>query len=230
MSGLQLANATVLKTISFQDRKAIAYAIGENLRQIQQAAWQFSGQYDHQIKTIAPFKQGFEGWLVSEVRQFLQQSLSYNNGATQADEAWVERVIQTAEESLKVPYTPALVLHDYREANLTVSKGDDGWRVSGVFDLMEALVGNGELDLVRQLANYMEETGLVWAKAFLDGYQKNAPLRPEADKRLALYIVYDRLVVWEYFHRPDNLSQWWGGEISIEEWISPYITKLATLL
>jgi aminoglycoside phosphotransferase (APT) family kinase protein len=230
MSGLQLANADVLKTISFQDRNVIAQTLGENLRQIQQAQWPFSGLYDLKTQTIQPFTHGFEEWLVGELRQLLRQSLSYHNGATQADEVWVESIIQNAEDALKVPFTPVLVMHDYREANLTVSKQENLWKVSGVFDLMEALVGDGELDLVRQLATYMDENELTRAKAFLDGYQKHVSMRPQANKRLALYLVYDRMIVWEYFHRPDNVSQWMYEEQSVEDWISPYISKLETLL
>jgi hygromycin-B 7''-O-kinase len=230
MSGLQLANAEVLKTISFQDRKAIAHVLGENLREVQRVQWPFAGQYDLKTHTIEPFKHGFEGWLIGELRRMLQQSLSYNTGATRDDEAWVEQVIENAKEALKVPYTPVLVLHDYREGNLTVSKQGNRWKVSGVFDLMEALVGDGELDLVRQLATYMEAKELAWAKSFLDGYQTSISLRPQATKRLVLYMVYDRMVVWEYFHRPENLSQWPHAETSIEEWIRPYINKLEALV
>jgi len=231
MPGLQLANAEVLKTISLQDRTAIAHLLGENLREIQQVQWPFSGQYEYKTRMIEPFSQGFEGWLIGEIRQQLQQSLSYNNGATPADEAWVEQVIRDAESALKVPYTPVLVLHDYREANLTVLKQDGRWKISGVFDLMEGIMGDGELDLIRQLAVYMMEVKKpVWAKSFLDGYRKRSSLRPQASQRLALYLIYDRMVVWEYFHRPDNLSQWWDGAQSVEDWISPYISKLETLL
>jgi hygromycin-B 7''-O-kinase len=231
MPGLQLANGEVLKTITFEDRRAIAYAIGENLREIQRVQWAFAGQYDYQTQTIEPFRDGFAAWLISQIRQHLQQAMLYHNGATQSDEAWIERIIQNAAEALQVPYTPVLVLHDYREPNLTVSKKQaDRWQVSGVFDLMEALVGDGELDLVRQLANYMDARDLTWAKSLLDGYQKSAPLRSHARQRLALYLVYDRIVVWEYFHRPANLAQWWYPGHSVEEWISPAIRKLETLL
>jgi hygromycin-B 7''-O-kinase len=230
MPGLQLANRAMLATISPHDRKAIAYSLGENLREIQLAHWQFAGQYEYKTRTVEPFKHGFEGWLIGELSYLLQQSLAYNTGATQADEAWVERIIQNAEAALKVPYTPVLVMHDYKEANLTVTKQGDRWKVSGVFDLMEALFGDGELDLVRQTVSYMDEKELTWAKSFLDGYQKHVPVRPQANQRSALYLVYDRMVVWEYFHRPDNLSQWPYDAQSVEAWISPYIHNLETLL
>ncbi len=230
MPGLQVTDPEVAKTLVPHDREAIARVIGENLRVIQCAHWQFAGQYDLKTGTITPFEGGFESWLVRELRQFLEQSLAYGNGATEADVAWIEQIIQEAETASNVPYTPVLVMHDYREANLTVSKHDDHWKVSGVFDLMEALMGDGELDLVRQLATYMAEEHLAQAKAFLDGFQINAPMRPHANKRLALYLVYDRMLVWEYFHRPSNFSQWPYDEQSVEAWISPYLTKLQALL
>jgi hygromycin-B 7''-O-kinase len=230
MPGLQMADPEVLKTLSTQDREAIAYAMGENLRRIQQVQWPFAGQYDLNTKSIEPFREGFEAWLINELRQIVQRSVSHHTGFTESDEAWVEGIIQNAAASLRVPYTPVLVMHDYKESNLTVSKQEDDWKVSGVFDLMEALIGDGELDLVRQLATYVEAKVLHCAKTFLDGYQKHESVRPYAEKRLALYMVYDRMVVWEYFHRPNNISQWPYEKQSFQEWISPYISSLEMLL
>lgn len=234
MPGLQLANPEVLKTITMKDRKDIAYTIGENLREVQKVEWPSSGQYDLKTKTIKAFNSGFENWLVDELRQLVQKSLSYNDKTTEADKAWIEHIIQAAEEALKEQSKSVLVLHDYKEANLTVQKQGDHWKVSGVFDLMEALIGDGEFDLVRQLADYIElDDDLALAKSFLDGYQKTAPLRPLAYPRLSLYMVYDRTVIWEYFHRPENLgnvTKWWYGELSAREWMGSYLAKLEELL
>lgn len=225
MPGLQLADTQVLKTIESADRIKIAYTLGENLREIQRATWQTSGRYDLETKTIKPFNGGFTTWIVDETKQWLQKSA----GATQADKEWVEQVINSAKEVLSEPLTPVLVLQDYKEANLTVEKDHNDWRVSGVFDLMEALFGDGELDLARQLSAYLEED-MELAKAFLNGYQKDTPLRPGAKDRLALYITYDRLIVWEYFHRPEQLSMWWYHAKSIQEWVGSYLAKLETLM
>jgi hygromycin-B 7''-O-kinase len=172
MPGLQLADQDILKSLSQQDRAAIAYAIGQNLREIQHAGWPFAGRYDHQTQTVQAFKGGFAEWLVSEIKGLLQKSFSYNTGTTKDDQAWAEFVIRDSEEALKLMGSPVLVLHDYKEANLTVEKKDGGWSVSGVFDLKEALFGDGELDLVRQLAAYMEEADLSLAESYLSGYQK----------------------------------------------------------
>lgn len=230
MPGLQLANKEVLKTIKPEDRKRIAYALGKNLHEIQKVTWPTTGRYDLKTKTIKPFEDGFAEWIVTELRQqWLQKSLSYQNGATLADKEWIERIIADAKEALNVPFTPALVLHDYKEGNLTVEKKNNTWRVSGLFDLMEALFGDGELDLARQLTAYIEED-LSLARAFLVGYQKASSLRPGANKRLALYIVYDRMIVWEYFHRPEYLHMWWYDAKSPQAWIESYLAKLDSLL
>lgn len=230
MPGLQLADAAVLKTLSFEDRTAISYAVGENLWTIQQAQSPVAGQYDLETKSIMPFEGGFAAWLVSEIRTLMQLSVSYNTGATEADQAWIEGIIRQSDAALHMPYAPVLVMHDYKEGNLTVQKRGDRWTVSGVFDLMEAIFGDGELDLVRQLAIYLEEPDPVWAKAFLDGYQARTALRPEAKERLAVYMVYDRLIIWTYFHRPENVSQWWYEENMLEAWLNRYLTKLDALL
>lgn len=228
MPGLQLADQRVLKSINSTERTKIAYALGENLREIQKVTWQASGRYDLETRTIKPFKGGFASWIVSETRQWLQKSVTYGAGVGQADKKSVDQIINRSIEALKEPFTPVLVLRDYKEANLTVEKNRHDWRVSGVFDLMEALFGDGELDLARQLSAYMEE-GIELAKAFLNSYQRHTPLRPGARDRLALYITCDRLIVWEYFHRPKHLSMWRYDAKSVRDWLDPYLTKLGIL-
>jgi hygromycin-B 7''-O-kinase len=230
LQGIQLASAETVRALTAQDRREIAYVVGESLRHIQKATWRFAGQYDLASKTIKPFDGGFEDWLLGELRRFVDMSLSYNNGATQDDKMWIEDVIRAAESAMEHSYVTSLVMHDYKEGNLVVERHVGHWRVSGVFDLMEALFGDGELDLVRQLAAYMEEEDLTLAQAFLDGYQKDASVRPGAKQRLALYMAYDRVLVWEYFHRPENASTWWYEEKTITDWVGPYVAKLATLL
>ncbi len=67
LPGLQLVNKEAAKTLSRQDRKDIAFALGKNLREIQRAQWQWAGQYDLETRTVKPFQEGFGVWLVSEL-------------------------------------------------------------------------------------------------------------------------------------------------------------------
>lgn len=229
MPGLQLADDKVLETIRPEDRKKIAYAIGENLTEIQRVSWPSAGRYDLSTNSIKPFENGFAAWTTEQLKRLLHNAATYDTGTTQTDQDWIGQIIQDAEESLRGPFAPVLVLHDYKEANLVVEKENNRWQVSGVFDLMEALFGDGELDLVRQLSAYLEDN-IDLAKAFLDGYRKSSTLRPQADRRLAFYVVYDRMIVWEYFHRPEHLQTWWYDTKSFREWVTPYLEQLEQIL
>ena len=230
MPGLQLADEAVGQSLPQQERAAIAYAIGHHLREIQQVQWPVAGRYDHRLQTVRAFKDGFAGWLVSAIRTALRQSVSHETGTTRADVAWAESVLRESADVLKTTVPAVLVLQDYKEANLTVEKRDNQWVVSGVFDLMEALFGDGELDLARQLAAYMEEPDLALATSFLAGYQRDVALRPGAAERLRVYQLYDRLVLWDYFHRPELVAQWWYGTETLQNWVESYLAKLQQLV
>lgn len=229
MPGLQLADDEVLKALSAADRRRIAHLLGRNLRELQRATWEHAGGYDPATGTIRAFDGGFPAWLIGEFRSRLRECISYGTGATEADRDWAERLIGDAGYALECPGRPVLVLHDYKEGNLTVHQVAGAWRVGGVFDLVEALFGDGELDLVRQLALYLDED-VHLAAAFLAGYRQCAPLRAGAAERLALFMAYDRTVIWEYWHRPEHLRQWGYDARTPREWIRPYLAALETLL
>ena len=230
MPGLQLADEAARKSLTHQERAAIAYVIGHNLRDIQQVQWPVAGRYDHHLQTVRAFKNGFAEWLVSKIRVALRQSLSHKTGTTRADVAWAESIIRESADALKMSAPAVLVLHDYKEGNLTVERRKSQWVVSGVFDLMEALFGDGELDLVRQLAEYIEEPNLALATSYLSGYQADVALRAGAYTRLRVYMLYDRLVLWDYFHRPELVAQWWYGTESLQNWVESYLVKLQQLV
>lgn len=226
MPGLQLADRNIVKALGHDDRVNIAFTLGENLHAIQEAKWPTAGRYDLTTETIKPFKDGFAAWLISGLYQWLEKS----EGVTPEDKQWLEQLVENSAEALDHQPPPVLVLHDYKEGNVTVEKQASGeWRVTGVFDLMEALFGDGESDLARQLATYMDED-MTLAKAFLEGYTKKVPLRPKAQERLGLYIAYDRMILWEYFHRPEHKHLWWYKTQSLTEWLQLYLEKLDKLL
>ncbi|HYN96910.1 MAG TPA: aminoglycoside phosphotransferase family protein [Pilimelia sp.] len=230
LPGLQLADRAVLAALSGADRREIAGALGANLREVQRVQWRHAGRFDVATGEPRAFDGGFAGWIVGELRRWLRKSIASGTGAGEADADWAEGVIAAAADALRAPCTPVLVLHDYKEGNVTVERRGGAWAVSGVFDLMEAVFGDGELDLARQLAGYLEADDPTLAPAFLAGYVRDRPLRPGARERLALFLVYDRMIVWEYFHRPQHRPQWWYDAATPREWIAPYLAKLDGLL
>jgi hygromycin-B 7''-O-kinase len=93
--------------------------------------------------------------------------------------------------------------------------------VSGIFDLMEAFFGDGEVDLPRQTAQYMREDPDL-AQAYVRRYLELRPVRPGFDERFVVYLLWDRLVIWEYFQRPERETPW-KGELTLRAWLEPIL-------
>lgn len=231
MPGLQLADQAVTQAMGSSDRTEIAGVLGRTLSEVHAVTWHHAGAYDLAARTVEPFADGeFPEWLVRELRDLMETSIGHGTGASDRDRTWLGEMVDRSAEAVRVPCTPTLVLHDFREGNLTVERRAGRWRVSGVFDLMEAVFGDPELDLVRQLSVYLEAQRDACARAFLAGYRTQRPLRAGAGRRLALFTAYDRMVVWEFFHRPEQVHRWPYPEQTPREWIDRYLARLGDVL
>lgn len=220
MPGLQLADPAVGATLGATDRAAIARALGAGLATLHDLTWPHAGRYDLATGTIAPFAGGYGDWIVADTRRWLARSRAHDDRTTAADVAWVETIIAAARPALHVPFQPCFVMQDYKEANVTVERAGGDWRVAGVFDLMESHFGDGEADLPRQVAGYLDVDSAL-ARAFAGAYLERRPPRPGFAARFALSMLRDRLLLWEYFHRP---GQRWTDELTtLRDWAGRYL-------
>ncbi len=245
MPGLQLADSLVKKQLGSADRRLIAQALGENLAQMQRVTWPFAGRYNAASKTVEPLDLATElAWpfpresdarlesleptviTYSErarrcLRHYLIRAQEHNAAiTTEEDLFWVEERLAEAFDALDEPFKPCLVMHDYREGNLVVTQHGKRWQVSGVFDLMEAHFGDGEADLSRQIADYLDEDSKL-AGAFFAEYRAHVSLRPGFDRRFPVYMLLDRAIVWEFFRRQGGY--WWPQEWTFREWVEHYL-------
>jgi hygromycin-B 7''-O-kinase len=245
MPGLQLADHEVRERLSPSDRLAIARTLGENLAHIQEAKWPHSGRYQAASDSVEPFELAAElAWpfpVTSDphiaaleptrisyservkacLRHQLARARMVNAAATtEEDIAWVENYIEEANAALDDTFAPCLVLEDYKRENLVVLQEGEGWRVSGVFDLMQAQFGDGEADLSRQYALYLEEDPQL-AQAFLEGFLSKTTPRPGFARRFSVYMLLDRAIIWEYVHR--HKPQWGIGDQTFRDWASQYL-------
>lgn len=238
MSGLHLSDPAVTAALSPADRLAIARAVGENLVLMHQLTWPAAGRYDATLDTVVPLRGGFAGWVVGDVRDWLARAQRHSARTTEADVAWVEELLQGALPALRQPFQPCFVMNDYKEQNTVVRHAGTRWQVTGVFDLMEGFFGDGEMDLARPVAGYLEEEPRL-AQAFLATYLDRAPARPGLRERLAVYMLRDRLIVWEYFQRHEvargtspgvRLKPPWDPDVTLREWAEPYIAEAGALI
>ncbi len=246
MPGLQLADQEIKKQLGLADRLLIAQALGENLAQMQEVTWPLTGRYDAASNTVEPFDLAKElAWpfpsesdarLASmeptiityseRVKGCLRHHLARAQGCNAAtttpeDIFWVEERIAEAQDTLDETFEPCLLMEDYKEGNLVVTQRGKRWQVSGVFDLMEAHFGDGEADLSRPIAEYLNEDPQL-AGAFFAAYRTHTSLRPGFARRFPIYMLLDRVILWEFFQRQG--WRWWPEAWTFRNWASQYIS------
>jgi hygromycin-B 7''-O-kinase len=164
---------------------------------------------------------------VALIRALVEKTRNYNGHTTPEDAQWTDSVIADARDALEVPFEPCIMMQDYHEDNVVVEDVGDEWRVSGVFDLGGAYFGDGEADLRRLLATYLNEGGSL-AKQFLSHYLKESPPRPGFEKRFPTYMLLDRLIIWEYAQR--SMPEAAARMGSLREWAERYTAALPGLI
>lgn len=219
LPGLQLSDPQVRAALHPTDLRGIARAMGETLAELHRLTWPCAGQYDLATDTIRPFDTPYDEWVLSRIRLFVQEAASLSGRTTDADVAWVEEVIARNRAALAVPFQPCFVHGDYKEGNLVVVQDEGTWQVSGVFDYMDAWVGDGEQDLSRTTAVFAGED-LDLARAFLAVYTQRRSLRPGYAERFALYMLYERTLIWQFGQRH---GVWWEPDLTLREWAAPYV-------
>lgn len=209
--------------LTIPEQLAIARALGQNLAQLHGLTWPFAGEYDLASNTIQPFAGGFAQWIIADVQRWLALALGHGSATTADDVHWTESVIDAAQAALAVECQPCFVMNDYNPGNLLVDRVHGTWQVTGLFDLMEYYFGDGEADLMRLIAIYLDgdqQVGRQLAHAFGTTYLEGRPTRPGFAERYALYMLRDRLIVWEYGIRPGN--NWFPESHSFRDYAERY--------
>jgi hygromycin-B 7''-O-kinase len=204
-------------SLSAQDRRAVAVAMGEMLSQMQSLTWPFAGDFGTESIALEPYADGALGHVIAQTKAGAANA----SAMTDDDHAWIEDACAAA---LAGGARPASFTHgDYKLNNVTVMRGDAGWRVAGVFDLHEARFADGALDVVRQACSYLD-TEPALAGVFLKTCHGVPPAAC-----LPLYVIHDRIKLWEFFAKPDNRADWTKGK-TFCGWASRYVDGIAALL
>jgi hygromycin-B 7''-O-kinase len=132
---------------------------------------------------------------------------------------WVEEVIVRGQHALRAPFQPCCVHGDFQESNVVVEGQGDRWRVSGVFDMYPGFV-DPESDLARSLAGYLGRRDPALAREFLRAYSDRQPPRTGFAERFPLYMLQDRMAIWEWAHRERRI--WWDERLTLRQWAEPF--------
>jgi aminoglycoside phosphotransferase (APT) family kinase protein len=248
MRGLQLSDLQVKRSLTRDDRFAIARAIARCLAAMHELAWPITGRYVPESDTVEPFVLAQEvkfplatpkrpdageraatnaERVVALIRSLLERTRRYNAHTTEEDVNWAESVIADTGDALEVPFEPCIVMQDYHAENVVVERAGADWRVSGVFDLGGAYFGDGEADICRLLATYLHKDASL-ANAFLNQYLQENPPRPGFEKRFPIYMLLDRVMIWELVQQ--TYAEAAAALGSLREWAERYTTALESLI
>lgn len=220
LPGLQIGDPDVRERLSANDRLALAAAMGQGLARLHELNWAQCGMYDFQAQTIEPIKTGFAEWFSSRTLDWLDRCKAASGATTDADVAWVKELLAAASDALNVSFQPAFVHQDYKEGNTVAQRTAGGFQVTGLFDVGGGYFGDGEEDLARSVAAYARDD-VALARQFLQGYQSNRPLRRGFKERFPVYMLADRLIIWEYGQR-NNV--WFEKGLSLQEWAGLFVS------
>ncbi len=224
LPGVHLSDPAVRGSLTAEDRLGIARVMGEYLAVIQQATWDAPAEYDYVHDDLAPIGRPFAEWAAARTREWLAMCRRASAATTDDDVAWVESIIEAAQAALDVPFAPVLVHTDYAEGNVLAERTEDGWQICGVFDLGDAHIGDGEYDLARLACAYGRRDPAE-LRAFCDAYTSARPPRSGFAERMALYILTDRLIIWEYGQR--NHVWFTDPTQTLRAWAEPFVALAA---
>jgi aminoglycoside phosphotransferase (APT) family kinase protein len=215
MPGQCFDEREIVKALDVEGRRGVAVAMGENLAEMQRLTWDFAGDFDMTTIALTAQPDGGVGWIA---REALGIAETCGDRLTADERAWIERMAADAPRDAANTYTHC----DYKHGNLTVLQENGRWRVGGLFDFHEARFADGTLDIVRTACSYLD-TEPELARVFREAYGK--PLDPV---RMTLYVLNDRLKLWEYFTRPDTKFDFLKGK-TFRGWVQRYVDSIVAL-
>ena len=227
MPGLQLADSSVKADLSIDDRRGVARALAATMIEMQTLTWEFCGRYDTETRQVKPMDQEYRSWIVQRIRELTAQAQSHNNNTTDSDIAWVEAIIERTAYACTASYQPCLVHEDYKEPNIVLTRHENGWQVSGVFDFMTAHFGDGEVDLARPVGSYLRELPEL-ADEFVGYYLEHKDVQRGFVERQQLYMLYDSLLIWAFWQGyagglPEDKT------LTLKQWAEPFISYWESL-
>lgn len=202
MAGISTRDRAFRRTVSNEDAIGIAKTLATTLADMQELTWHVLGLYDPNSCEVEPFDKPYVDWILSDMHASIETARAANDKTTDADLKWISDIVESSRNALRVPYSPCYVFHDFREGNMVLQKEDDGWHVSGLFDLMEGFFADGEIDLSRTSAIFGGD-GKPVVRAFLETYLNLKPPREGFAERFRIYMLEDCLTIWSYFQSHD---------------------------
>lgn len=215
LPGIQVADPRKLARLSLEDRHGIAKAQGETLARLHVHSFPMNGEYDLSSDSVQPFQSTYADWVAGEIDRLIATT----EVLTPPDAAWIESLVHALLPAARTQTANVIVHGDFTYNNMAFARTGNDWAVSGVFDLMTAVLGDGIADLVRQYAMYLN-TQPPLAPVFVDAYLESTDAGSSFDERFHLYLLHERLIVRDFAFRHE--VDWLDWDIGCRDWFRSY--------
>jgi len=196
----------------------LATAIARTLGELHRLRFPVTGEYNPETDTLAP-EPSFAAWVSKSLDSWIEKVDAISGAFDNQDKDLIGELRDTCTISLNEHFEPQFVHYDFKLGNINLKLEKDGCRLTGVFDFMTAAAGDGEQDFSRILCE-LQRYGPIAVKAFLRCYRNHHELRNGYRERFSLYLLMDRLVIWEYGKR-NNV--WFDKSMRFRQFLEPYL-------
>lgn len=194
----------------------LALALADALAELHRLKFDVVGEYDPTTGSLAA-ERDFANWFDRSLDIWLDRVEETEGALTDTDHELIDRLRVDAHDALRIPFEPAFVHYDFKLGNVSTVVEDGACRVAGVFDFMTAAAGDGEQDLSRIVCE-LGRLGSDVVATFLERYHERHPLRRGCTARFNVYMLMDRLILWEYGRRNDL---WFDADSTFSDFLRP---------
>ncbi len=219
LPGQEIGAGDRFRQFSSADKMGIAIAVAETLSELHEVKFDFDGEYSFEQDEIVPVDKPLGDRILADLLSLADDAIAASESTSANDRAMIKAFYAKRSSALELPHRSTYVHHDIKPNNMVAVKQNDTWTITGLFDLMEGYIGDGEEDLPRFAADLMLESE-EHLSAFLDTYRRLRPPSAGFEARYDLYLLRDRLTIWSYGQKN---GIWYPEGLLFSDWIRQYI-------
>ncbi len=205
--------------LSSLDKQQMAERLAAALLELHSWKVKNSGELDTTTLAIRPFEISYRAWLYGRIRYWLEDAQKYSNISVM-DMEWVEGILEDSRQAFDQLGAATFVMGDFKPQNVLVQNGENGWRVSGLFDFTTAYFGDGVADLPKITTMYLENGQEELAKQFLTVYFKGMETKEGFIERFRVHMLYQQILNWGCAKAMKQVT--WDDKLSFAEWAQKF--------
>ncbi len=197
LKGIAFDGSKERSTVTYDERLQICRAMADILAEIHNVIPE-PNEIQHAPEPLR-FTHANAASYAEDMISRLAETLRDLPDASDDDLLYVNNIIEKSKGALSAPFITCFVVGDFKEDNVLFSHDGGEWKVCAMFDFALSRFGDGEEDLPRLCAMYINESNdAALAREFIARYVKHRIPREGFSERLKLYILRERLELWSW--------------------------------